>query len=67
MRIVKLAGGTTVVLCGILFMLQVLDVIGGSGMSGTTLWAILGPIIAIVGLTVTVRTLRRPPTVDDLS
>lgn len=67
MRTVKLAGGVILVLFGILFMLQGLDVIGGSGMSGETLWAILGPIIAIFGLLLIARTVRQAPSADDLS
>ncbi|MCW2752306.1 MAG: hypothetical protein JWR83_3416 [Aeromicrobium sp.] len=67
MHFVKVAIGAVVTLFGIIFMLQGLDVIGGSGMSGKTLWAILGPIIAIVGLVVIVRAVRQPPTREDLS
>jgi hypothetical protein len=44
--------GVIVALAGLLFTLQGLSVLGGSAMSGKTLWAILGPVIAIVGLIV---------------
>jgi hypothetical protein len=44
--------GVIVALAGLLFTLQGLGVLGGSAMSGKTLWAILGPVIAIVGLIV---------------
>ena len=67
MRIFKVAIGAIVTLLGIIFALQGFDVIGGSGMSGKTLWAILGPIIAIVGVVVVVRAVRQAPTTDDLS
>jgi hypothetical protein len=67
MRIFKVAIGAIVTLLGIIFALQGFDVIGGSGMSGKTLWAILGPIIAIVGVVVMVRAVRQAPTTDDLS
>jgi hypothetical protein len=67
MRIFKVAIGAIVTLLGIIFALQGFDVIGGSGMSGKTLWAILGPIIAIVGVVVAVRAVRQAPTTDDLS
>jgi hypothetical protein len=48
----KLASGVGVVLVifGALFGLQGLGVIGGSTMSGKTVWALLGPLIALVGV-----------------
>ena len=42
--------GVLLVLVGGLWMLQGLDVLGGSAMSGKTLWAVVGPIVALVGL-----------------
>lgn len=54
-RMVKLVVGCVLVLFGVVFTLQGLDVLGGSGMSGKTLWAVLGPIIALVGLVLVVR------------
>ena len=30
--------------------LQGLDILGGSAMSGVTLWAVVGPLVAIAGL-----------------
>jgi hypothetical protein len=44
--------GVIVALAGLLFTLQGLNVLGGSAMSGKTMWAILGPVILIVGLIV---------------
>jgi hypothetical protein len=38
------------VLTGAVWTLQGLDVLGGSAMSGVTLWAIVGPIVAVAGL-----------------
>jgi hypothetical protein len=48
----KLATGVGVVLVifGVLFGLQGLGVIGGSAMSGKTIWAVLGPVIALLGV-----------------
>ena len=43
---------------GGIWILQGLDVLGGSGMSGKTLWAILGPVIALVGVAILVAGLR---------
>ncbi|MDQ1731125.1 MAG: hypothetical protein QOK10_1284 [Pseudonocardiales bacterium] len=45
-------GGGVLALLGLLFTLQGTDVIGGSAMSGTTFWAVAGPIIIVVGLVV---------------
>jgi drug/metabolite transporter superfamily protein YnfA len=53
-RSVLLAIGGVLVLAGVVFFLQGINVLGGSGMSGKTLWAILGPIIALVGVGVIV-------------
>jgi hypothetical protein len=44
-----LVGGVLAIL-GLLFTLQGTDVISGSGMSGTTFWAVAGPIIIVIGL-----------------
>lgn len=41
--------GAALVVVGLLFFFQGIGVVGGSVMSGVILWAILGPIIAIVG------------------
>jgi len=53
--------GVVVALVGAVFTLQGLGFIGGSAMSGSTLWAILGPIIAVVGIVLVVIGLRRGP------
>jgi hypothetical protein len=42
--------GVLLMLAGIIFTLQGVGVIGGSAMSGVTLWAVIGPVIAVVGL-----------------
>jgi hypothetical protein len=41
--------GVLLVLMGLLWTLQGLGKVGGSFMSGATVWAIIGPIVAIVG------------------
>jgi hypothetical protein len=51
--------GVLLVLVGGVWTLQGLDVMGGSAMSGVTLWAIVGPIVLIVGLLVLWRGVRR--------
>jgi hypothetical protein len=52
--------GVLVVLIGLIWTLQGLDVLGGSVMSGVTLWAIIGPIVAIVGVWLVARAIRAP-------
>jgi hypothetical protein len=51
--------GALIALVGIVFMLQGLGAIGGSAMSGSTFWAVAGPVIALVGLAVAGIGLRR--------
>ncbi|MDT4930410.1 MAG: hypothetical protein QOF92_3277, partial [Pseudonocardiales bacterium] len=46
-----IVGGVLAIL-GLLFTLQGTDVMKGSGMSGTTFWAIAGPVIIVIGLIV---------------
>lgn len=45
-----IVAGVLVALAGVVFTLQGLNVIGNSAMSGHTIWAVLGPVIAIIGL-----------------
>lgn len=42
--------GVVLVLLGVLWTLQGLGRVGGSVMSGVTFWAVVGPIVALVGL-----------------
>ena len=56
-----MAIGAVLVIFGSVFFLQGIDVLGGSGMSGKTLWAILGPIIALAGVGLLLAARRRPP------
>ena len=51
--------GALLVLMGVIWTLQGLDVIKGSAlMSGKTLWAVIGPIVAILGALLVARGLR---------
>ena len=49
-RVILLILGVVVTAFGVLFALQGFGVVGGSPMSNTTTWSILGPIIALVGI-----------------
>ena len=42
--------GAVLVLVGVVFTLQGLGYLAGSAMTGVTTWAIIGPVVAIVGL-----------------
>jgi drug/metabolite transporter superfamily protein YnfA len=48
-----------VALFGLLFALQGFGMVGGSPMSNTTTWSVLGPIIALVGVAIAVAAARR--------
>lgn len=61
MRIAIAVVGVIVALFGILFALQGFGMVGGSPMSNTTTWSILGPLIALVGVALVVGALRRKP------
>ena len=51
-RRISLIIGVVLVLIGIVWTLQGLDVLGGSGMSGVGIWAVIGPFVALIGLVV---------------
>ncbi len=42
--------GVAAALAGIVWTLQGLGYVGGSFMSGATVWAIIGPVVALAGL-----------------
>jgi hypothetical protein len=44
---------------GVIWALQGFGVIGGSFMSGNSVWAVIGPIVAVVGLLITGLGIRR--------
>jgi hypothetical protein len=45
-----LVPGVILAAVGLVWTLQGLNVLGGSAMSGSTMWAIIGPIVLIAGL-----------------
>jgi hypothetical protein len=59
-RTLKMVVGGVLILAGIVWTLQGLDVLGGSGMSGNSFWAVAGPIVALVGVLLVLRAVRMP-------
>ena len=51
--------GVVVTLFGVLWALQGFGVVGGSPMSNTTTWSIIGPIVALIGVVLVVGAFRR--------
>jgi len=47
--------GILLVLLGALWTIQGLNVVGGSGMSGNKLWAVIGPLVVVAGALVAAR------------
>jgi uncharacterized membrane protein len=58
-RVILLIGGLVLLMVGVLWTLQGLGMVGGSVMSGATLWAIVGPVVALVGAYLMWRARRR--------
>ena len=58
-RPVAVVVGVLLVLVGALWTLQGLGYVGGSAMSGVTLWAVVGPIVVVVGVLVALWGARR--------
>ncbi|MDH6196021.1 putative RND superfamily exporter protein [Mycobacterium frederiksbergense] len=46
--------GVFVALSGLLFSLQGFGLVGGSPMSNTTTWSVLGPVILLIGIGIAV-------------
>jgi hypothetical protein len=53
------AVGVIATIAGVIWALQGFGVIGGSFMSGNSVWAIIGPIVAVVGLLLTAIGIRQ--------
>jgi hypothetical protein len=58
-RVVLVGVGVLVMLAGVIFTLQGIGVLGGSGMAGVTFWAVAGPVIALAGLAIAAISVRR--------
>ena len=59
MRIAIGVLGVFVALFGLLWALQGFGVIGGSPMSNTTTWSIIGPIVVVIGIALAFFAFRR--------
>jgi hypothetical protein len=59
MRIAIIVLGVIVTLFGLLWALQGFGVLGGSPMSNTTTWSVIGPITALVGVGIAYTGTRR--------
>jgi len=57
-RVLLVGAGVLVTIAGVIFALQGLGYLTGSVMTDTTLWSVLGPIIAVGGLCVVAVGLR---------
>jgi hypothetical protein len=49
-RSIGIAFGLVMIVAGTIWTLQGLDVMGGSAMSGNHTWAIVGPVVAGLGV-----------------
>lgn len=58
-RVLLVGAGLLIAVAGIIFTLQGVGTLGGSTMSGVTFWAIAGPVIALIGLSLVAVGLRR--------
>lgn len=58
-QIVLVVVGLLAAAAGLVWTLQGLGYVGGSFMSGATVWAVIGPIVAFAGLVLITLGLRR--------
>ena len=57
--VVTLAVGLLLALFGLIWALQGFGVLGGSPMSNTTTWSIIGPITVVIGIVIAVFSWRK--------
>ena len=57
----RVAIGVVLLVVGAVWFGQGMGWIGGSSMTGVTTWAVVGPVVALVGLALVVTGLRRRP------
>jgi hypothetical protein len=59
-KVVLTALGVLLTVAGVVWALQGLGYIGGSSMSGKSFWAIVGPLVAALGVSLIYVTFRGP-------
>ncbi|GAA1565616.1 hypothetical protein GCM10009789_18920 [Kribbella sancticallisti] len=59
-KAIPIALGLLLTVAGVVWALQGLGYIGGSSMSGKSLWAVIGPIVAAMGVSLLYVTFRGP-------
>ncbi len=57
--LVTFAVGLIVALFGLIWALQGFGVLGGSPMSNTTMWSIIGPLTVLIGIVIAVFSWRK--------
>jgi hypothetical protein len=58
-QVLLVGGGLILLVAGVIFTLQGLGAIGGdNAMSGTTFWAVAGPVIALAGVVMAILGVR---------
>jgi hypothetical protein len=57
-RVLLIIVGVLIAIAGTVFTLQGLGFVHGSGMTGVTLWAVVGPVVALAGLAMAVAGVR---------
>lgn len=57
--VVSFAVGLIVALFGLIWALQGFGVLGGSPMSNTTTWSVIGPITVLIGIVIAVFSWRK--------
>ena len=59
-KVVLFALGVLLTVAGVVWALQGLGYVGGSSMTGSSFWAIVGPIVAAAGVSLLYVTVRGP-------
>ena len=59
MKIALLIVAALLIVFGTVFFFQGIGALGGSGMTGDRTWAVIGPILAVIGLVLGIWALRR--------
>ena len=59
-KVVLIALGVLLTVAGVVWALQGLGYVGGSSMTGSSFWAIVGPIVAAAGVALLYVTVRGP-------